>query len=147
MSWHGFRPCMRRGDEDGKIEGLVTDGALTIWHDTCIVAGPYWTVSFEPCGIAPHTPERSIFPGSMIEEDYKILSVQPTEAPLDMDGNDWHCYIIAQGNNTIRGYQQGNIRSVTTTVEEIVVRLNERRMGKRGRVHLDMSVRGKPAKT
>ena len=60
-----------------------------------------------------------------------------------MDGTDWHCYIIEQGNNTIRGYQQGKITAVRESVEAIVERLNERRFGKRGRVHLDMSVSSK----
>ena len=46
-----------------------------------------------------------------------------------------------------QGYRQGDLASVTQSVEEIVMRLNERRIGKRGRVHLDMSHRGKPAKT
>jgi hypothetical protein len=60
-----------------------------------------------------------------------------------MVGTGWHRYIIVQGNNTIRGYQRGDIKAVTRAVEEIVVRLNERRYGKSGRVHLTMSA---PAK-
>ena len=79
----------------------------------------------------------------MIEEDYEIVSVEPTDPPGDMDGTGWHCYIIEQGKNTIRGYQQGNIEAVRQAVEEIVARLNERRYGKRGRVHLDMSPKSK----
>lgn len=75
----------------------------------------------------------------MNEEDYAIVSVEPTDPPGDMVGAGWHCYVIVQGNNTIRGYQQGNIKSVTRAVEEIVARLNERRYGKSGRVHLTMS--------
>jgi hypothetical protein len=79
----------------------------------------------------------------VIEEDYEIVSVEPTDPPGDMDGTGWHCYIIEQGKNTIRGYQQGNIEAVRQAVEEIVARLNERRYGKRGRVHLDMSPKSK----
>ena len=56
-----------------------------------------------------------------------------------MGGTGWHCYVIEQGNNNIRGYRQGSIDSVTRAVEEIVFRLNERRRGKFGRVHLTMS--------
>ena len=82
----------------------------------------------------------------MIEEDYAIVSVEPTEPPGDMVGNGWHCYIIEQGSNTIRGYQRGDIKSVTRAVEEIVMRLNERRYGRSGRVHLTMSSQGKKAK-
>jgi len=81
----------------------------------------------------------------MIEEDYEIVSVEPTGPPMDMGGTDWHCYIIEQGKNTIRGYQKGSLTAVTKSVEEIVERLNERRFGKRGRVHLDMSTRAKKA--
>jgi hypothetical protein len=80
----------------------------------------------------------------MIEEHYEIVSVQPTEPPSDMDGSNWHSYVIVQGPNTIRGYRQGSLRSVTQAVKELVIRLNERRTGKRGRVHIVMP---KPEKT
>jgi len=83
----------------------------------------------------------------MTAEDYEIVSVRPAEAPPDMEGTGWHCYVIGQGTNMIRGYRQGDLNAVTTAVEEIVVRLNERRFGKRGRVHLDMSVRKKAGAT
>ena len=82
---------------------------------------------------------------TLIDEDYEIVSVEPTDPPEDMVGTDWYCYVIEQGNNTIRGYQQGNREAVRQAVEEIVARLNERRYGKRGRVHLDMSTPGKKA--
>ncbi len=51
-----------------------------------------------------------------------------------MDGYDWHCYVIVQGINTIHGYRQGNLRAVT---------LNERRLGKRGRVNLVPTAKNK----
>jgi hypothetical protein len=79
----------------------------------------------------------------MIEEDYQIVSVEPTDPPQGMEGTGWHCYIIEQGENKIRGYQQGKLKAVTQSVQEIVIRLNERRYGKRGRVHLNMSTEGK----
>ena len=67
----------------------------------------------------------------MIEEKYEIVSVQPTEPPADMEGSNWHSYVIAQGPNTIRGYRQGSLSSVRREVRELVLRLNERRTGKR----------------
>lgn len=79
----------------------------------------------------------------MIEEDYGIVSVEPVDPPRDMDGTGWHCYVIGQGKNNIRGYRQGDLGTVTRAVEEIVIRLNERRRGKFGRVHLTMSSKGK----
>ena len=81
----------------------------------------------------------------MNTQDYEIVSVEPTEPPRGMVGTDWHCYVIEQGKNRIRGYQQGSIKAVTQAVEEIVVRLNGRRYGKSGRVHLTMSSSAKKA--
>lgn len=81
----------------------------------------------------------------MITNNYEIVSVEPSDPPADTAGTGWHCYIIRQGRNTIRGYQQGNIQYVTQAVEEIVARLNDRRYGKSGRVHLTMSSPAKKA--
>ena len=74
----------------------------------------------------------------MVEEFYEIESVSPAEPPQGMEGNNWHCYIIVQGTNKIRGFRQGNRKAVTAAVEEIVLQLNERRGGKRGRVHVQL---------
>ena len=82
----------------------------------------------------------------MLDEDYEIVSVEPTDPPEGMVGSDWHCYIIEQGRNRIRGYQQGGVKSVTRAVEEIVARLNDRRYGRSKRVHLTMSSPAKKAK-
>jgi len=70
----------------------------------------------------------------LIEDDYEIMSVESTDPPEHMGGIGWHCYVIGQGANTIRGYRQGSLETVRQSVEEIVARLNERRLGKRGKV-------------
>ena len=69
-------------------------------------------------------------------QPYEIVSIQPAEPPPSAEGSDWHLYVIAQGPNTINGYRQGNLKTVTSAVEEIVAQLNERQLGKRGRVNL-----------
>ena len=79
----------------------------------------------------------------MIEDDYVIVSVESTVPPEHLAGTGWHCYVITQGGNTIRGYQQGSPETVRLAVEDIVTRLNERRLGKRGRVYLDTTNHGK----
>jgi hypothetical protein len=81
----------------------------------------------------------------LIYGQYEIVSVEPSDPPPDMQGTGWHCYVIGLGENTIRGYKQGNIKAVTGSVQEIVARLNERRRGKLGRVHLNMTTHGKKA--
>ena len=75
----------------------------------------------------------------MIDNDYEVVSLEPTDPPRDMIGSGWHRYVIRQGGNTIRGYKRGDIKSVTQAVEEMITRLNERRYGRSGRVHLTMS--------
>ena len=80
-----------------------------------------------------------------MEDAFQIVSVRPAKPPTDAQGSDWHCYVIAQGPNTIRGYRQGSLGIVTSAVEEIVTQLNDRRIGKRGRVHLVMPTWKKPA--
>ncbi len=69
-------------------------------------------------------------------QPYEIVSVRRAEPPPGTEGSDWHRYVIAQGSNTIHGYRQGNLNAVTTAVEEIVAQVNERQLGKRGRVNL-----------
>jgi hypothetical protein len=78
-------------------------------------------------------------------QPYEIVSVRRAEPPPGADGADWHRYIITQGTNTISGCRQGNLKTVTWAVEEIVAQLNERRLGKRGRVHLVMTPKKKRA--
>lgn len=67
-------------------------------------------------------------------DPYEIMSIKPSDPPSGFDGSNWFKYKIAQGSNVIRGYRSGNKQSVTTAVNMIVVQLNERRLGKRGRV-------------
>ena len=81
----------------------------------------------------------------MTEDNYEIVSVEPSDPPPDMEGTGWHCYVIGQGENRIRGYRQGSIKSVTRVVEENVARLNERRYGKSGRTHVVLSSPAKRA--
>lgn len=77
---------------------------------------------------------------------YEMVSVQREDPPSGMEGADWHHYVIAQGTNTIHGHRQGNLKAVTLAVEEIVAQLNERRMGKRGRVNLVPTPKKTPEK-
>jgi len=72
-----------------------------------------------------------------LEQPYEIVSVRRAKAPPGAEGSYWYRYVIAfEGSNTIRGYRQGNLKAVTTAVEEIVAKLNERRLSKTSRGHL-----------
>ncbi len=75
------------------------------------------------------------------DEPYELKSILEEKAPAGTEGIGWHCYVITQGKNSIIGHRQGSLESVTVAVEEILVQLNERRLNKRGRVHLISSPR------
>ncbi len=70
-------------------------------------------------------------------QPYEIVSVRRAKPPPGGKGSNWYRYVIAfEGTNTIRGCRQGGLKAVTRSVEEIVAQLNERHLGKRGRVNL-----------
>ncbi len=68
-------------------------------------------------------------------EPFKLKSIRKEQSSAGAEGIDWHRYVITQGGNTIVGHRQGSTSSVTLAVEEIVVRLNLRRLRYQGRVH------------
>ncbi len=72
-----------------------------------------------------------------MEQPYEIVSVRRVAPPPGGKGSSWYRYVIAfEGTNTVHGCRQGGIKAVTRAVEEIVAHLNERHLGKPGRVHL-----------
>ncbi len=72
-----------------------------------------------------------------LEQPYEIVSVRRAKRPPGGKGSYWHRYVIAfEGSNTIHGCRQGGLKAVTGAVEEIVAQLNERHLGKPGRVDL-----------
>ena len=73
---------------------------------------------------------------------FSVGIVEATDPPAEGAGKYWCKYTIVQGHNTINGIRQGGVKAVKKAVGEIVTDMNQRRMGKRGRVHLTPS--GKP---
>ncbi len=62
-------------------------------------------------------------------EPYKLKSIRKEQSPAGAEGIGWHRYVITQGDNIIVGYRQGSTSTVRLAVEEIVLHLNERRLG------------------
>ena len=74
---------------------------------------------------------------SEVRQSYEIVSVRRSEPPPGAEGSNWYRYVIAfGGRNNIQGCRQGSLNLVTGAVEEIVAQLNERHLGKRGRINL-----------
>jgi len=65
---------------------------------------------------------------------YEIVSIKRAEPPPDGKGANWYRYVIAfEGSNSITGYRQGSLKSVTSGVVQMIAQLNERHWNKRGR--------------
>ncbi len=74
---------------------------------------------------------------SEMGQSYEIVSVRRAKPPPGGEGSYWYRYVIAfEGSNTIHGCRQGGLKAVTGAVEEIVAQLNERHLGKPGRVDI-----------
>ena len=73
---------------------------------------------------------------SLKGEPFALGDVDKTTPPVEGETGTWHRYTINQGPNTITGYRKGSRTAVTRAVKLIVAELNERRFGRRGRVHL-----------
>jgi hypothetical protein len=71
-----------------------------------------------------------------LDHPFEVASITRAKAPEGAVSASWFRYEIAQGHNAIVGHREGTLQAVTQAVAEIVVRLNERRLGKAGRVHL-----------
>jgi hypothetical protein len=70
------------------------------------------------------------------DQPFRVSSITRADAPEGAHSPDWYRYEIAQGQNAIVGHREGTLSAVTQAVADIVIRLNERRLGKSGRVHL-----------
>jgi hypothetical protein len=66
---------------------------------------------------------------ALLEHPFRLDVIAQVPAP---DGSDavWQRYVISQGTNTIVGLRTGSRADVLVQVEEMVARLNERRVGK-----------------
>lgn len=70
---------------------------------------------------------------AVLELPFKVDSVVRVAPPVGAEGV-WHRYIISQGTNKITGMRAGTLAEIVPLVDEMVERLNERRVGKhRGR--------------
>ena len=67
---------------------------------------------------------------TFLELPFKVDSISRTAAPPGSEGV-WHCYVISQGTNLITGVRAGTYAEVTTLLQEMIERLNDRRAGKK----------------
>ena len=63
---------------------------------------------------------------------YYVVTVEKTNTPDGMTGNNWHRYVIGHGNSRIEGKKPGSLKEVTEHAEMAVEHLNSRNGKKTG---------------
>jgi hypothetical protein len=71
-------------------------------------------------------------------EPFRIIEFARADPPGGQPESEWYRYVISQGRAAMAGMRQGSRESVIAAVQDIVDRMNERRLGRSGRVHLKM---------
>ncbi|MDY6948380.1 MAG: hypothetical protein SXG53_21980 [Pseudomonadota bacterium] len=66
---------------------------------------------------------------ALLEVPFRLISITLAPAPAGCEGV-WHRYIITQGTNEITGMRAGSHAEVQRLVDEMIERLNQRRIGK-----------------
>ena len=67
---------------------------------------------------------------AVLDLPFRIDLISEAPAPEGSEGI-WHRYVISQGDNRITGLRPGGRAEVASQLEEMVARLNERRLGKK----------------
>jgi len=57
---------------------------------------------------------------------YHLVTVEKTNPPEGMPGDNWHRYVIGQGSSQIEGKKPGTLKAVTQHAETITEELNLR---------------------
>ncbi len=61
-----------------------------------------------------------------IATTYRVVSVEKSEAPEGLPGDNWCRYIIGQGSARIEGFKPGTVKAVTAHAEAVAEDLNLR---------------------
>jgi hypothetical protein len=59
--------------------------------------------------------------------EYNVVTVEKTTPPEDMQGDNWHRYVIGKGSSRIEGKKPGSLHDVTQHAETVVEDLNSRK--------------------
>ena len=68
-----------------------------------------------------------------VNSQFKVVSIEKTEAPDGGDGDNWYKYIVARDNSEIVGNMRGSLQQVTKYANEFVDNLNTRATMPKGR--------------
>lgn len=66
---------------------------------------------------------------------YQVVSVEKTDPPEGMDGNNWHSYVIERGSSVVTGKKPGSLKTVTAHAHQVADDLNARTGSKAGSLY------------
>lgn len=59
-------------------------------------------------------------------QKHRVISIEKTDTPEGMSGNNWFRYVIAKGTSRIEGLRTGTLKGVTQHAEAYADELNLR---------------------
>lgn len=65
----------------------------------------------------------------VIEPKYQVVSIEKTDTPEGMPGDDWYRYIVGQGGAKIEGLKAGTLQEVSLHAKIFAEDLNGRSKG------------------
>ncbi|MBI3561779.1 MAG: hypothetical protein HY080_08695 [Gammaproteobacteria bacterium] len=61
-----------------------------------------------------------------VPSKYSVISVEKTDPPPGMTGDDWHRYVIGVGNSKMVGCKPGTLSAITEHARTVAEDLNAR---------------------
>ncbi|MCW8900939.1 MAG: hypothetical protein OQK75_02840 [Gammaproteobacteria bacterium] len=64
-----------------------------------------------------------------VKSNFNVMSIEKTETPEGMGGDNWYQYIIGKGSSEIQGLKMGSLKEVTAHANNVANDLNDRSKG------------------
>lgn len=79
--------------------------------------------------------DDDVSPDAVKEENIKlrycVMSIEETEAPAGLSGENWYEYVIGEGTSKIQGLKSGSLAEVTQHANKVTDDLNDRSRSKK----------------
>lgn len=66
-----------------------------------------------------------------VKAKYSVITVEKTETPDGLTGDNWYRYVIGEGGSKIEGKKPGSLKAVTAHAHAAAEELNSRSMNGR----------------
>lgn len=66
-----------------------------------------------------------------VKSSFNVMSIEKTDTPEGMPGDNWYKYIIGKGSSEIQGLKMGSLKEVTAHANNVANDLSDRSKGKK----------------